>query len=104
MTRTTFFQKNYAGWPPVPYSELANPDSYHWNSEAESWIGFLRVLVGHHPCALWRERIVKSDMIQTWKDLARAAERAFRAAQGGERDLDELVAAGLDEGGSDGEQ
>lgn len=34
MARTTFYSRNYIGWPPIPISEAVNANSQHWRSEA----------------------------------------------------------------------
>ena len=37
MTRTTFYQENYQGWPPVANSEYFNPNSQHWHEQAMAY-------------------------------------------------------------------
>ena len=36
MARTTFYQTNYVGWPPVHIRDHANPNSKHWEEMALS--------------------------------------------------------------------
>lgn len=77
MSRTSFYSRNYAGWPPVSLAAIANPESEYWHQmsmatcrqlveaigktafdawldeqpEPESWLALHKLVLGHpsHP-------------------------------------------------------
>jgi hypothetical protein len=53
MSRTTFYQQNYQCWPPVPNSEMADPNSRHWNDQAQAAADRLIDMIGIDAYEAW---------------------------------------------------
>lgn len=98
----TFYTVNYpaigADGHPAHISEVANPESLYWQAEAESYSTWLSLKLGVKDCKDLLDRVFPGESIQdrTWKEIADAHRRAFRAVQDGERDLDQLARIALD--------
>lgn len=98
----TFYTVNYpaigANGQPAHISEVANPESLYWQAEAETYSTWLSLKLGEVDCKALLERIFPGESIQdkTWKEIADAHRRAFRAVADGERDLDQLARIALD--------
>ena len=88
MTRTTFYQKNYTGWPPVPNAEFEDPDSYHWQTRALDMTFLLIQKMGEQEFEVWAERLFPGDVIDqtTWKEIFDLYEAKFRVFQAEERE------------------
>lgn len=102
----TFYTVNYPAigqdGRPAHVSEVANPESLYWQAEAETYSTWLSLKLGEVDCKALLERIFPGESIQdkTWKEIADAHRRAFRAVQEDvERDLDKLarIALGMPE-------
>ena len=77
MARTTFYSKNYIGWPPVRISEVADPDSYYWRQEAKKERDRLLVYLidqegdlAHKFLKAWIEELYPDDKYPTWQEFA----------------------------------
>ena len=88
MSRTTFYQKNYVGWPPVLIAEYNNPDSYHWQIRTQEMKQLLILKMGGGAFLEWADRLFPGDTIDeaTWKEIFDLYEAKFRVVQGEERE------------------
>ena len=91
MSRTTFYQKNYIGWPPVLISEHADPDSYHWQTSALDMKHWLILKMGADAFDVWADRLFPGDSIEqaTWKEIFDLYDKKFRVYQAQDRELNE---------------
>lgn len=80
MARTTFYQKNYIGWPPVPVSEIANPKSGYWRETALAECGKLADEIGVAAYQAWVEAIPEPE---SWKALFDAAAGRRKVVESG---------------------
>lgn len=88
MARTSFYQKNYVGWPPVKIAEFNNPDSYHWENKARDMAHWLELKMGRDDWLAWASRLYRDDTDITWKELFELFEAKFRVIQGEEREAE----------------
>ena len=90
MSRTTFYQKNYVGWPPVKIQEFADPDSYHWQTRANDMRHSLELKMGEGEFLGWAKRLFPDDSIQnaTWREIFELYEAKFRVIQGEDREAE----------------
>jgi len=88
MSKTTFYQKNYIGFPPVKIAEFENPDSYHWQQRTLDMKYWLIAKMGKTEFAAWADRLFPGDSIDdaTWKEIFDLYEAKFRVIQGEERE------------------
>ena len=88
MTKTTFYQDQYTGWPPVKIAEFNDPDSYHWQSRALDMKHWLELKMGAEEFEAWAERLFPGDSIDqtTWKEIHELYEAKFRVIQIAERE------------------
>lgn len=71
MARTSFYARNYVGWPPVPLSEINNPDSRHWMDQSFAARDRLVRVIGEDAYLEWIEDVYPGNTINgaTWKGL-----------------------------------
>ena len=88
MSKTTFYQKNYIGFPPVKIQEFNDPDSYHWQQRTLDMKYWLIAKMGKIDFAAWADRLFPGDSIEeaTWKEIFDLYEAKFRVIQGEERE------------------
>ena len=84
MAKTTFYQKQYTGWPPVKIAEFNDPDSYHWQTSALDMKHWLILKMGAEAFDVWADRLFPGEA--TWKEIHELYEAKFRVIQSRERD------------------
>ena len=91
MSKTTFYQKNYRGWPPVKIQEYEDPDSYHWQNRANDMRHWLELKMGEGEFLGWVNRLFPDGNAEdsTWKEIFELYEAKFRIIQGEEREADQ---------------
>ncbi len=90
MSRTTFYQKNYVGWPPVLISEFNDPDSRHWHDRADDMKQLLILKMDGEEFVEWADRLFPDDSINdaTWREIFELYEAKYRVIQGEEREVE----------------
>ena len=90
MARTTFYQKNFTGWPPVPNTEYTDPDSYYWENRTYDMKFWLIEKMGQGPFEAWAGRLFQDEDIDqaTWKEIFDLYEAKFRVCQAEEREAE----------------
>ncbi len=83
MSRTTFYQKNFIGWPPVLINEYNDPDSLHWENRTQEIKQLLILKMGGDAFLEWADRLFPGDSIDeaTWKQIFDLYEVKFRLIQ-----------------------
>ena len=90
MSKTTFYQKNYIGFPPVKIAEYQDPDSYYWQNRTKDIKHWLILKMGENQFLEWADRLFPGDSIDdaTWKEIFELYEAKFRVIQGEEREAE----------------
>ena len=90
MTRTTFYQRNFIGWPPVPNAEFEKPDSDYWYARVFDMQKWLILKMGKEQFEEWADRLFPDDSIEdaTWKEIFDLYEAKFRVCQAEEREVE----------------
>ena len=90
MSRTTFYQKNYTGWPPVLISEYNDPDSLHWETRTQEMKQLLILKMGEGTFLEWADRLFPGDSMDeaTWKQIFDLYEAKFRVCQAKDREAE----------------
>ena len=88
MSKTTFYQKNYIGHPPVKLSEYENPGSYHWMNQALNYECWLKLKMGEEQYYEWAGRLFQEGNEPTWKEISELYEAKFRVIQREEREAE----------------
>ena len=80
MTRTTFYQRNFTGWPPIPNSEFKDPDSYYWQTRTHDMRFWLQENVGKKAFVEWADQALPDEIIvrSSWKEIFECYEAKFR--------------------------
>ena len=88
MSKTTFYQKNFIGFPPVKIAEFNDPDSYHWQHRTQDMKHWLILKMGKDQFLEWADRLFPGNSIEeaTWKEIFDLYEAKFRVIQGEERE------------------
>ena len=74
MGQTTFYSKNYIGWPPVPVTAWADPDSWYWRERATSAEQRLVRERGEAWVMAWNDiKFPMSGPCYTWREYWEAA-------------------------------
>ena len=83
MTRTTFYQINYTGWPPIPNLEYGNPDSYYWQTRTHNMKFWLIENMGQEAFIEWENQLFPDEAIEqsSWKEIFECYEVKFRKCQ-----------------------
>jgi len=80
MGKTTFYQKNFTGWPPIPNSEHKNSDSYYWQTRTQDMKFWLIENMGEGAFVEWVDQVFPDDNIEqsSWKEIFECYEAKFR--------------------------
>lgn len=96
MARTTFYQSQFIGWPPVNVAEIANPDSRHWEQQFRAARNWLAREIGEDEYREWAEAVWPGKTIDglTWKQIHTMTNAAYDyAKQDPSATLAEIVTA-----------
>ena len=63
---TTFYSKNFQGWPPVANPQVADPESEHWHEMAMDACALLVAKIGAEQYHAWLDEIGEP---ASWYDL-----------------------------------
>lgn len=77
MAQTSFYSKNYVGWPPTPLSEYTNPESGYWYGLAQGAKKRLDDRLGIEASDEWFTQNV--DTTGTWEAIYRTMEAHLEA-------------------------
>lgn len=77
MARTTFYQKNYVGWPAIPTKEFYNANSLYWKERASEVSRRLVALIGQEAY----EKIIDDSVELSWKGYYELFNAMVKAAQ-----------------------
>lgn len=82
----------------VPFAETLESDSPFWADKAYDLKAAIEIKIGFRAFKQIADRVYPGEAIQqkTWREIAAAWEHVYHLVMDGERDLDRLVAAGLD--------
>ena len=77
MSRTTFYDRNYIGYPPVHIRDYTNPESRHWKHQFDGEkYRFLQSLKEWHGeeyaekyLKAWIEELYPDDEFPTWREM-----------------------------------
>jgi hypothetical protein len=72
MGQTTFYQKNYTGWPPVSHEDRNNPESLYWEELAKGFTARLKEAMGEEAYEAWWSAM-PDDGDHTWKAIYETA-------------------------------
>ncbi len=64
MGQTTFYQKNYVGWPPIPIHEFCNENSSYWKERAAEAACRLVEMIGQEAY----EKLIDDQPVMSWKE------------------------------------
>ena len=90
MSKTTFYQKNFIGFPPVKLTEYNDPESYHWQNRANDMRHWLELKMGEADFLKWVNRLFPDGDASnaTWREIFDLFEAKFRVIQGEEREAE----------------
>ena len=67
----TFYSRNFQCWPPVPNRDMINPESNHWEAQAQQAQRRLAELLGPDDYRLWAEITWPGETIdgRSWQQI-----------------------------------
>ena len=95
MGQTTFYSKNYQGWPPVSNVEIANGDSPHWQTQFTFERDRLGKAIGRDGYREFAELVWPGTAIDdlTWREIGGQIKAANALVAQGEMDVNKLAGA-----------